>query len=415
MKIKAARIAPVFLAGMLAGMNSASATEGYFALGYGPVQRALGGAGVAHPTDAMSAAVNPAAAARVGHEFNMGIEAFVPLRGYDATGTFFVPPGSVDSGRTFFLVPNMAYNRPISGNSALNFSIYGNGGMNTSYGLTAAGCGSTYCGGPAGVDLTQAFMSATYAVNLGNVSLGIAPTIAIQAFEARGLGAFAPVSADPANLTDRGHDWSFGAGLRAGVIFDVSETFRIGLAGQTPMWMSRFSKYRGLFAEGGSFDIPASVTAGFAWDIKPNLTVMFDYQHIFYGGVASVSNPFSPNPLGSPNGPGFGWDDVDVFKVGVEWRQNEKFTWRAGYAFSTNPVGSEDVTLGILAPGVVQHHLTAGGSVKVSEKSTIDFAVIHAFSNKVIGQEVTPLGPTPGTIAVRMNQWSASVGWKYKF
>ena len=43
----------------LAG-HAAHATEGYFALGHSPVQRALAGAGVARGSEAMSATINPA-------------------------------------------------------------------------------------------------------------------------------------------------------------------------------------------------------------------------------------------------------------------------------------------------------------------------------------------------------------------
>ena len=35
---------------------------------------------------------------------------------------------------------------------------------------------------------------------------------------------------------------------------------------------------------------------------------------------------------------------------------------RAGYNTSGNPIRAEDVTFNILAPGVVRHHVTAGGT-----------------------------------------------------
>ena len=60
----------------------ANATEGYFALAYGPVQRGQAGAGVAFAQDAMSATTNPAAAAHVGRELSFGLELFMPSRGF---------------------------------------------------------------------------------------------------------------------------------------------------------------------------------------------------------------------------------------------------------------------------------------------------------------------------------------------
>ena len=208
----------------------------------------------------MSAAINPASAARLGKELTFGLELFVPLRGFEGTGTGFVPPGETDSGRNFFPVPNIAYNMPL-GDGVLNFAAYGNGGMNTSYGnVSNPNCGGgtgVFCAGPAGVDLSQLFLSVGYARQDGPLSWGIAPTVAVQAFEATGLAAFSGISVDPANLTDNGHDLSYGVGLRAGFQFEVSSALTLGLSGQTRFDMSEFGDYAGLFEGGGDFDIPA--------------------------------------------------------------------------------------------------------------------------------------------------------------
>lgn len=391
-------------------------TEGSFALGYGVVQRGQGGAGVAMSQDAMSSAINPAATATLGREFDMGIEFFMPFRGYETAPGGMIAPGDVRSGRNIFFVPNMAYNMPIDDTSALTFSIYGNGGANTSYNAVPhPGCppvGGVFCGGETGVDLTQAFISVGYAKKIGNVSIGIAPTLAVQAFSAEGLAALSGGSIDPTAFSDNGHSWSFGGGIRLGALVDVTDTFRLGISGQTPMWMTRFKDYAGLFEGGGSFDIPASITVGAAWDVRPDVTLMADYQHIFYSGTDAISNPMNTGrQFGADGGPGFGWDDVDVFKVGAEWRQNDKFTWRAGYAFATNPVGPEDVNLGILAPGIVEHHFTGGGSIKINESNTVDFALIYALSNDVTG----PAMMSGALLTVEMHQFSASIGWKKKF
>lgn len=407
-------------AATLGAAGAASATTGYFALGYGTAQRSLGGAGVAHAFEAMSAAVNPAAAARVGNQFQLGAELFMPMRGYTATGTFFVPSTTVDSANELFVVPNFGYNRLLQNGAALNFSIYGNGGMNTSYAPTPGiGCGSTYCGGEAGVDLTQIFAQITYADTMGNVSWGIAPTIVAQRFSAKGLGAFAGLSANPAAVSGNGHDWSFGIGLKAGAIVDISDNLRFGLSGQTKIKMSEFDDYAGLFAEQGSFDIPASITAGIAFDATDRLTLMADYQKIFYGSVASISNGFTPpvfpGTLGTAAGSGFGWDDVDVFKLGVEYRANDKFTWRAGYAHSSNPVGTDDVTFNILAPGIVESHFALGGTYTMNERDSIDFGVVYTPEVTVTGAETTPGGVTPGVIQLRMHQYEVSLGWTRKF
>ena len=408
-------IAAFAIASLLAA-GPAAATEGYFALGYGPNQRALAGAGAAHPFEAMSATLNPASVAHVGRETQYGVELFMPFRGYTGTGTAFVPSGEVESNNNLFIVPNFAYNTRLDGGAALNFTIYGNGGMNTSYPTGLAGCGSVYCSGKAGVDLMQIFFAVSYAREMGDFTIGISPTLVAQRFSARGLGAFAGISSNPAALTNNGYDWSYGGGVKAGLQWQASERLRFGLAGQTKMQMSKFEKYAGLFEDGGAFDIPASITAGIAWKASPDTTIMLDYQKIFYSDVPAIGNAGNAGALGAPGGAGFGWDDVDVVKLAVEWKAGDRMTWRAGYAHASNPVGPEDVTLNIIAPGIVEHHLALGGSWKLDSGSSFDFAVNYVPESTVSGTETTPGGPTPGSVVkLNMHQFSISFGFTKRF
>ena len=416
------------IAGTIAGFavaEQAAATEGYFAHGFGARSNALGGAGVADSRDAMALATNPAGLAKVKRQIQGGITLFSPMREYTATGPGFVAPGTVDSDREFFPIPNIAYNHPLDENSAVGIAMFGNGGMNTTYpdvanpacvGPVPAPSG-VFCGGKAGVDLIQAFVAVGYAHKIGPVSLGVSPIFALQRFKARGLAAFGGVSSDPANLSGRGYDFSVGGGIRVGAEFEVMENVRLGASFQTKMYMTKFDKYSGLFENGGSFDIPANVTAGIAVDVTPEFTVMFDYKRIFYSGIDSIGNSSTtPLPLGSSGGPGFGWSDVDIFKVGAEWRMNDQLTLRAGYAHNENPISSSDVTLNILAPGVVEHHITGGLSYQINEYHTLDIAGMFAPNTKVSGIEVTPFGANPfRTIELEMHQYALSLGWTYNF
>src|SRR5271154_5341550 len=77
--------------------GGAKATEGYFLAGAGATQTSLAGAGVADPTDAMSATLNPAGIATLDRQFQFGLSLFAPSRGYDASGTAFVAPGDHSS------------------------------------------------------------------------------------------------------------------------------------------------------------------------------------------------------------------------------------------------------------------------------------------------------------------------------
>ena len=400
----------------------ASATEGYFAMAYGTAQRGVAGAGIAYSQDAMSSAINPASVATVGRELTLGVEVFSPRREFSVSGgnPGLLPDGTTTSGRDWFIVPNAAFNMPLGNGAVVNFSAYGNGGMNTSYrNVPNANCGpfsGVFCGGTTGVDLTQLFLSIGYAKKTGNFSWGVAPTVAVQRFSAKGLAPFGALSADPANLSNRGHDMSYGIGLRAGFQYEINPQLAIGVSGQTQFKMSKFKKYAGLFENGGEFDIPASLGVGLAFKPRSDLTLLMDYQRIFYSNVPAVANSTTAtSPFGAKGGSGFGWDDVDVVRIGAEWQQSPDMTWRAGYAHASNPVGSNDVTFNVLAPGIVEHHLSFGGTKRLNDRDRLDFSLVYVVPNSVSGPEMTPGGPSGNTVKLHMEQFSASIGWSRTF
>lgn len=414
----------VTAATILAG--DARATEGYFLEGYGTREKGVGGAGVADSRDPLSLSINPAGLVDVGHQYTLGLTAFSPDRGYWTSGPGFVAPGPVQSGRGLFPIPNGGYSRPIDEKSAWGVAVYGNGGMNTTYSpnYTSQFFGSplcpqtgVYCGRNAGVDLNQAFITAGYAQRFGNLSIGFAPVLAVQIFKARGLAVFGPFSSAPNELTDHSYNWSVGAGVRAGLQYRLTDKFRIGVAGSSPIWMSPFENYKGLFANQGDFDIPANITAGVAYDVLPTLTLLADWKHIFYSQVPSVGNWSTLQaPLGVMNGPGFGWSDIDVIKVGAEYRGFDKLALRLGYSYNNNPINSRDVTLNILAPAVTKHHISGGLSYYVTPSSSIDLAAVVSPQGTVSGIERTPLGPNPlRTINLYLSTFEITAGWTHRF
>ncbi|MCB2087920.1 MAG: porin [Sphingomonadaceae bacterium] len=409
------------------GASQAMATEGYFSNGVGARHKGVAGAGVADGRDATVINLNPAGLANVeDSELDISISLFNPNRDVTVTGgPGFLPDGETKSNSPLFPIPNMAIAYKLNEQSTLGFSVSGNGGMNTNFSAVSnPACASppfpasngVFCGGKSGVNLIQMFFTAAYAHDFGAVKVGVAPIVAVQRFRARGLMAFGGVTSDPTALSNNGQSLSAGFGARVGIEIEPVQGFRIGGAYQTEMNMSKFDEYAGLFADQGGFDIPSNWQIGVAADVSPQLTLMADYRRINYSDVPSVSNPSSVMlPFGSPGGPGFGWDDVDTYKFGAEYRPNEGTAIRIGYAHNTQPISGSDVTLNVLAPGVSQDHFSAGASFAMGKRNTLELAVMHSPEETVSGIEVTPLGPNPGrTIDIEMNQWEFTVGWKMK-
>jgi len=390
------------------GSTAAYATDGYFMNGYGASQTALAGAGVAYSQDAMAITLNPAGLVHVDDQTVAGVAVFMPFRSYEASAGGMVDPGSHSSGNNWFPVPDFAWTKHLGPDTVLGVGVYGNGGMDTRY------TNPVFGGGVTGVDLNQAFMSVSLSQRFGQFSVGVAPVLAMQIFNARGLEGFKGMSVSGDNVTGGATDFSFsyGGGVRAGVEYDVTPALRVAVAGTSRMYMTNFERYKGLFAGGGNFDIPATVTAGISYNVRPNITVMADYKHIFYSDVASIANPSTNQaPFGSSNGPGFGWHDINVYKFGVDWRYNPLWTLRAGYSYNDSPLDKRDIMMHILTPATVQHHITGGVKYRWSDNMDVEFSAMYAPEKSFSGDAPAAFGGQH--IDVRMYEVEALAGIVY--
>lgn len=409
----------VFAFMALAGLaGSAYATNGYFSHGYGMKAKGMAGAATATHDDAFFGANNPAAAAFAGNRIDLGADLFSPIR--EASNSNFggaFGPVNVESDSEYHLIPEFGYNRVVNSNLALGVTVYGNGGMNTDYPALAGFGGMNLLGGTGslGVDLMQLVVAPTAAYKVApNHSIGISPLIGYQRFKAEGLQGFAGASSDPTNLTNRGYDDAFGYGVRIGYMGKITPTVTIGAAYASKMKFDEFDDYAGLFAEQGGFDIPENYNLGIAWQATPAVKLALDYQRINYSDVASVANPstnmFIPAPLGADNGPGFGWDDIDVWKLGVEYKYSQQMTLRAGYNHGDNPISSRDVTFNILAPGVIEDHLTLGFTYTLASGNELTMSYMHGFKNDVVGNNLQGAGVDK--IEMYQNSLGIQYSWK---
>ena len=421
------RLAGAYAAACLAGAlvpGAAQATDGYFQPGYSVRSVGMGGVGIALPQDALAAAANPAGMALVGDRFDAGLTVFRPDRKAQIDGVSY--SGNAQSN---FLIPELGYNRMLRRDLSLGISVYGNGGMNSGYSSIDPRTGLLP---GAGVDLQQMFISPSVAwrVNSDN-TIGIAVDLVHQTFRANGLDNFArpQLSIDPSSLQAPGHDSSNGVGVRIGWIGQIAPGVSVGATFQPKIHMGKFGAYRGLFADGGSFDIPANYGVGVAWQAAPRWLLAADVERILYSGVSAIANPSSPlltlamhQPaplLGAPGGAGFGWSDVTVFKLGAAWRYSDALTLRAGWNHTDNPVNSANVFFNTIAPGVVQNHLTLGLSYAVSRHVEVSADYVHAFHNSVPGfapkldSQGNIVGQLSESLSMSQDALGLSIGYKF--
>jgi len=449
----------------LLAASPAFATNGYFKIGAGTKNRGMAGAGIAFGQDSMASVLNPAALAGMGSRFDVGVELFKPKREgtVDAGG---MAVGDLGAGArqgqrsneashsNAFFIPHFGFTKAWSNRVTLGIAVAGNGGMNTRYGDADAGNGNiftsafapvigdtstaTFFPGPSGfagfleagpsavpasiidpnlaalygnpnsgpslgVNLAQALIIPTIAFKIDeHNSIGFSPVIGYQTFRAYGIGLFQGFSSNPSKVTNNGNDDAFGMGAQLGYQGNFG-MLSVGVSARSKIYMSKFDKYAGLFAEQGDFDIPATFGLGLALHLTDSLTIAGDVSRILYGDVAAIANKgptanefFSAftgalvgnpaliaKPLGSNNGWGFGWDDIWVYKLGVNFAASDSWTFRAGFNYAQVPYKDDQALFNVLAPAVVEQHVTAGFTHSLNKASEISVTYMHAFKNDV--------------------------------
>ena len=433
------RIVTVLLSAlaMFALSGTAMATNGYFTHGVGTESKGMAGTGVGsdNARGSIIGASNPALTVFAEDSWEVGLSVFSPMRSYKAgssfangqQGAFTIGEGKFDSSSEYFPIPFLAKNFRLGSGNVINFTFYGRGGMNTDWdnsdaSATSMACDPTgqaivtdsgpYCSGDAGVDLSQAFLALNYAGKIGeSFSWGAGPVFAVQMFEAKGVESFTPFTKTFAeyyfandmptsaeSLTDNGHDTSVGYGFAGGIWWAMGSAVSAGLSYQSKISMGEFDDYSDLFAESGGFDIPSSAKLGISFGRGSDVRVNFDIERTKYSEVASVGNSMVnilqcptagfggtdfESCLGGKRGAGFGWDDMTTYKLGFEWLASESTTWRFGYSYGKQPIQEVDVTFNILAPGVMEEHITLGLT-----KNNWNFSLMYAPSKTVEGQNL---------------------------
>jgi long-chain fatty acid transport protein len=430
---------------LLLASAAANATDGYFANGYGMKSIGMGGAATAVALEPFGGAVNPGAMSFLDSQWQLGVSWFSPDRSASRTGSGPAGiDGSADSGSTNFFIPEFGINWKYRSDLAFGVTVFGNGGMNTDYPggqIPAASACAAFnpnpgpynllCGnGNLGVDLMQLMIApyVSWQFTPGH-SVGIAPVLAYQRFSAQGLQAFDNPVASTAmgSVTNNGTSDAWGGGVRIGYMGQFNPMFSLGVAYATKTSMGEFDEYKGLFAQGGGFDIPSNFSIGVGIRPTDRWLIAVDFERIFYSDVPSVSNPSSlilncfggqtSACLGGSDGAGFGWQDINVWKVGIQYMINEQWTIRGGYNRSDNPVQAADVTFNIVAPGIVQNQWTLGATWKPDAQSEITGAFMYAQRNSMTGTSLfANLGAPPTTSeTISMKEMQLGIAYSRKF
>lgn len=201
-------------------------------------------------------------------------------------------------------------------------------------------------------------------------TFGIGLNVYFSWLNLQGLNIFAdPDFTNSANnFTDRGDDEASGVGVTLGYLGRFfCDQLAVGLAWSPKVHMGQFRKYKGFLAD-HRIDIPETFRLGVAYDLDCCTTFAADYEFRRYSGVHSLSNNFLGDRdlfdprFGEHGGPGFGWNDQSVLKLGLDYQYSDCMNVRLGYRWEQSPQRrqSSDTYLNLLTQQVIENHLTFG-------------------------------------------------------
>ena len=381
------------LLALAAMAGQALATNGTMPHGYGIKAQGMGGVSIALPQDAVAAANNPAGMAFVGNRLDAGLVWLKADRGATIGGTYYDA-----NEKSNYFIPEFGYNRVLNDKLSAGISVVGNG-VGTRY--------SRPIGPPtnsnAGSELMQVVMSPTLAYKLNASSaVGASLNVAYQRLKIDGV--------EHTGLANQGFEHSFGYGISLGWTGKLTDQVTLGASYVSKTNMGKLDKYRNLLAGGSEFDIPERFGLGIAVMPIDKLTIAADVLRVNWSSVKSVGNALtSPGTFGASNGPGFGWKDQNIYRIGANYAVNEKLALRAGYSHGEQIISPDNATLNYLAPVTPQKHWSAGATWKFDKQYELSLVYTRATDTSVTGT-----GPSLGFNPRHSQHWlGAALGWAY--
>ncbi len=405
-------IAAALLAGGLGALSApALATNGQLPSCIGTYKCGMGGAGLGMATDATAAAVNPALAARMGNEAVVSLGFFhadveVLIQGTNFGNNSGAPRSS---GAQNFFNGSMGVNYRLNENIGANISFFPGGGGATDWGSPRTG--TPNCGGvcKGGLDhqirwrMFEIQAAVAYAPTK-NQSYGLGLVVIKADMKTDSLdNSFAAPDPGPAGVVDR----AWGAGFQVGGVWDVNDVLTLSADYHSRVWMERFRKYRNIF--NSTVDRPPVITLGMDVKATDATTLALDLKYINNEDIKTISS--QPAADG-----GFGWKDMTVIALGVQHQYNRALTFRAGYNYGKSPIDEEHAFANVLFPGIVEHHFTAGATLKFSNTMEFGWSAYITPKAKLIDSGTGDMFSSNNAGArLTHQQYGTQLSFKYNF
>ena len=226
------------------------------------------------------------------------------------------------------------------------------------------------------------------------LSIGVQPTINHETLELSPNPLATPTAGYPKG--DKAS--AIGYGGQVGVFYDTQKGFKFGASYKSPQYFEEF-EFNNTYLDGSeetnnfTLDYPAIYSIGLGYS-KSNFDLAIDYRHVAYSSTEGFEKSGWSN---SGSVQGFGWEDMSMVSVGLQYKGINKLPLRIGYTYSTNPIKDELAMFSVLATTMVSNAYQLGFSYEVSESFKLDGVYHYGTSDgKTSGNILNPSMVTAG-------------------
>ena len=243
------------------------------------------------------------------------------------------------------------------------------------------------------IDLQAIFVQPSISVRVGeHFSVGGGPIFATGSVNLNKNLSMNPLVSDTnGNPTDVTLDakgitaW----GYTAGIMFNPTDKMRIGMNYRSEIIMEARDG-KATYQDPPSFlplanttfnadlPLPAELTVGLSYQVTDKWLLAFDYNRTMWSAYEALDVKFgngteSLNPRNYQN--------VSTYRVGTQYKANDKFTFRAGWYFDESPVQD-----GYFAPETPRNDsmgYTGGLTYQVNSKLGVDFSFLYLHFDEI--------------------------------
>jgi long-chain fatty acid transport protein len=250
--------------------------------------------------------------------------------------------------------------------------------------------------GPIASTLTLVQLTPTVAYRVTDrLVVGVGPTVdvAVTSFDPAFFGAPDDANGDGIGTFPTGsHSRPFwGGGVRAGLVYAVTDRLDVGFGYTSPQWFDTWTYYarteRGLPR---TLTLDATLPAIYSWGIgyRPTDRLLlavdlryFDYENAELFGTRVVDG-------------GLGWRGVFAAAVGGRYQVTDRVALSAGYVYNDNPIPAPATLFNLQAPAITQHTVAVGTTVNLTDAMATSLGYAYGFRNSITGpvREATGVG-----------------------